>query len=392
MRKVASVVFTGAMLLLTACGGSGGGGGGGSASKAPILVAASVSKTGAYASSGTSVGNGYQLAVDEINQSGGVLGRQMKLILEDDTSEAATVVRLYTRFTTEDKVDVLLSPYGSALGQAAVQLSERAKTPMAHSQTSSAAVFQGTSYNVQAGILPGPQVLAGIPALAKAQGLSTIALANNDLDAFVGICDGVATAAKAAGMEVVTRQQYARSTSDFTSVALKIKQANPDVVVECSAIQDSIGITRALPQQGFRPKMLASATGEDPAFLPALGPLANHAIGYTAWSSKLTTAESSKFAQAYQSRYGNQANGQAAGAYTAVKVIAAAIQKVGSTSKEKVNTALHQQTFPTLLGPYKVDANGVQQGYKPLLVQHQDGNLQIVAPTGSATAKPQAPY
>ncbi len=381
-----------ATLVAAACGGGGGGGSTGGSDKAPIVIAASYSKTGAYASSGTSVANGYQVAVDEINKGGGVLGRQIKLILEDDASDPANVVRLYTRFTSEDKVDALLSPYGSALGGAAVQLSERAKTPMAHSQTSSPTVFKETSYQLQAGILPSTQVLAGVPTLAKSLGFNTVALGNSDLDAFIGICDGVAAAVKSAGMEVVTRQQYAKATSDFSNVALKLKQGNPDVVVECSAVQDSIGLTRALPQAGLKPKMLVSATGDDPAFQPGLGPLANHAIGYTAWSGKLTSSDSTKFAQAYQTRIGSAANGQAAGAYATVKVLAAGIQKANSTDKEKVNKALHQLSLPTILGPYKVDASGVQQGYKALLVQWQDGNEQIIFPENLATAKVQTPY
>ena len=392
MQRALSAAFSGVMLLLVGCGGSAGNTSGGAANKTPILLAASYSKTGAYASSGTNVGNGYQLAVDEINQAGGVLGRQLKLTLEDDTSDAAKVVQLYTKFTSEDKVDALLSPYGSALGGAAVQLSERAKTPMLHSQTSSVAVFKDTSYQVQAGIVPGNLVLADTAAFAKALGYSTIAIVNSDLDAYVGLCDGVANGAKAAGVDVVSRQQYAKGTSDFTSVALKVKQANADVLVECSAIQDTIAITRAVPQQGFRPKLLVTSTGEDSAFAPAVGPLANHVVAYSAWSPKLTAPDSVKFGQAYQSRFGAPGNGQAAGAYTCVKVLVEAIKKANSTDREKVNQALHQQTYPTILGTYKVDPTGVQQGYKPFFVQYQDGVLQIVYPDSAATAKAQKPY
>ncbi|GAC1574402.1 MAG: ABC transporter substrate-binding protein [Candidatus Dormibacteria bacterium] len=395
MRRFTTLVLSAAVFTLAGCGSSGSNNtssGSKETAKGPILMAASYSKTGAYASSGTNVGNGYQLAVDEINKNGGVLGRQIKLDLVDDTSDAATVVQLYTKFTTEEKVDALLSPYGSALGQAAVQLSERAKTPLAHSQTSSTAVFKDTVYNVQAGIVPGALVLNGAPAFAKAQGYSTIGIVNNDLDAYVGICDGVVAGAKKAGMEIVTRQQYAKTTTDFTSVALKVKEANPDVVVECSAIKDTIGITRALPQQGFKPKMLIGSTGEDPAFTASLGPLAEHAIAYSAWSPKLTAPDSVKFAQAYQARFGGPANGQAAGAYTSVKVLAAAMEKAGSTDKEKVNKALHTQTFQTILGPFKTDESGVQQGYKPLLIQYQDGVPQIVFPDKVATAKPIKTY
>ncbi|GAC1574289.1 MAG: ABC transporter substrate-binding protein [Candidatus Dormibacteria bacterium] len=391
MRRLVTLVVSAAVLALAGCGGSGSAPSDKGAAKGPILISGSYSKTGIYASSGTNVGNGYQLAVDEINTAGGVLGRQIKLELVDDTSDAATVVQLYTKFTTEEKVDALLSPYGSALGQAAVQLSERSKTPMVHSQTSSAAVFQNTVYNLQAGILPGTLVLAGAPALMKAQGYSTMALVNTDLDAYVGICDGVANAAKTAGVEVVTRQQYAKTTTDFTSVALKVKQANPDVVVECSAIKDTIAITRALPQQGFTPKLVVTAAGDDAVFTSSLGALANRALAYSAWSPKATAADSVKFRDSYQARFGIPAVGQAAGAYTSVKVLVAAMLKAGSTDKEKVNKSLHTDKFPTILGTYKVDSNGVQQGYTPLLIQYQDGVVQIVDPPKAATAKVQKP-
>ena len=383
--------------VVSACGGgSDDGGGGGSAdasSDEPIVVGASVSLTGAYASSGTNVSNGYELAVKQINDNGGVLGRQIELRVEDDQSDAGVVGRIYTEFLGGGDVDAVLSPYGSALGGPAAQLAERYETPMAHSQTSSPAVFEGTKWSVQAGLGPGRDVLAQVPQFAVDAGYEKITLVSNDLDAFKGICDGVEDAITEAGATLVDRIEYAASTTDFSSTALKISEGAPEVVVECSAIQDSIGVTRALDQQGFRPAIIASPTAVDPAFLDSLGPLAEKVVGYTQFSEALGYDGTEEFVSGYDEEYGTPVNAQAAGAYATVQVLAAAIEEAGSTDKAEVNTALHEGTYDTVIGTYEVDENGVQTGYSPVLFQWLSGKQEIVYPADSPGAvEAQLPY
>ncbi|RBY79894.1 hypothetical protein DQ238_09745 [Geodermatophilus sp. TF02-6] len=382
--------------VVSACGGGSGDGGGGAAeasSDEPIVIGASVSQTGAYASSGTNVANGYELAVQQINENGGVLGRQLELRLEDDQSDAGIVGRLYTEFLGAGDVDAVLSPYGSALGGPAAQLAERYQTPMVHSQTSSPAVFEGTEWNVMAGLGPGRDVLAQVPQFAVDAGYETITLVHNDLDAFKGICDGVEDAIADAGATLVDRIEYAASTRDFSSTALRVAEGAPEVVVECSAIQDSIGVTRALDQQGFRPAVIASPTAVDPAFLDSLGPLAEKVVGYTQFSEALGYEGTEEFVSGYDAEYGTPVNAQAAGAYASVQVLAAAMEEAGSTDKADVNTALHEGTFDTVIGTYEVDENGVQTGYSPVLFQWLAGEQAIVFPEDSPGAvAPQLPY
>jgi branched-chain amino acid transport system substrate-binding protein len=393
--KVALAVAL-AATVTSACGGGSDEGDGAAAaggSDEPIVLGASVSRTGAYASSGTNVANGYELAVQQINDAGGVLGRQLELRLEDDQSDAGIVGRLYTEFLGTDEVDALLSPYGSALAGPAAQLAERYQTPMVHSQTSSPAVFDGTTWNVMAGLGPGRDVLAQVPEFAVGAGYDRITLVNNDLDAFSAICDGVEEAVSGAGATLVDRIEYAAATSDFSSTALRVAEGDPQVVVECSAIQDSIGLTRALDQQGFRPALIASPTSVDPAFLEALGPLAERVVGYTQFAPELEVEGSEAFVQGYDEAYGTAVNTQAAGAYATVQVLAAAIEEAGSTEKEAVNTALHEGSFQTILGEYAVDADGVQTGYSPVLFQYLEGTQAIVYPEDATGAVPaQLPY
>jgi branched-chain amino acid transport system substrate-binding protein len=382
--------------FVTACGGGSDEGNSAAAQPAsdePIVIGASVSRTGAYASSGTNVANGYELAVKQINDNGGVLGRQLELRLEDDQSDAGIVGRIYTEFLGAGDIDAVLSPYGSALGGPAAQLAERYETPMAHSQTSSPAVFEGTKWSVMAGLGPGRDVLAQVPEFAVEAGYEKITLVHNDLDAFKGICDGVEDAIADAGATLVDRIEYAASTTDFSSTALKVSEGAPEVVVECSAIQDSIGVTRALDQQGFRPAMIASPTAVDPAFLESLGELAEKVVGYTQFSEALGYEGTEDFVSGYGEEFGTTVNAQAAGAYATVQVLAAAIEEAGSTDKAEVNAALHEGSFDTVIGTYEVDENGVQTGYSPVLFQWLEGKQAIVYPADSPGAvDAQLPY
>lgn len=379
--------------VVTGCGGGSDDAASGGSSDEPITIGASVSLTGAYASSGTNVSNGYQLAVDQINAAGGVLGRQLSLDLQDDQSDAGIVSRLYTEFLGSDGVDAVLSPYGSALAGPAAQLAERYQTPMVHSQTSSPAVFEGTSWSVMAGLGPGRDTLAQVPQFAADAGYTRVTLVNNDLDAFAAICDGAEDAITDAGAELVDRIEYAASTSDFSSTALRIAEGDPQVVIECSAIQDSIGLTRALDQQGFRPEVIASPTAVDPAFVEGLGDLAERTVGYTQFDEALDFEGTEDFLSGYEDSYDTPVNTQAAGAYATVQVLAAAIEEAGSTDKEAVNDALHSGGFETVLGEYAVDDSGVQTGYSPVLFQWVDGEQAIVFPADVAGAvAAQLPY
>src|SRR6266705_2242449 len=81
--------------------------------QAPIRIGASVSQTGPYALLGQNQLRGYQLCIKHTNEKGGVLGRGLDLVAEDDRSEPATAVRIYEKLITQTKVDAVLGPYSS---------------------------------------------------------------------------------------------------------------------------------------------------------------------------------------------------------------------------------------------------------------------------------------
>ena len=81
----------------------------------PIRVGASLSLTGSFANLGQNQLRGYQLCVKHANEKGGVLGRKLELVFEDDQSQAPVAVRIYEKLITQDKVDAILGPYSSPI-------------------------------------------------------------------------------------------------------------------------------------------------------------------------------------------------------------------------------------------------------------------------------------
>lgn len=388
MRSVVTCAVVGIMgICLSACGNAGTEGSDGDDT---ITIGASVSRTGPLASSGEFLAQGYELGVDQINADGGIDGRKVKLKLYDDRSDPGTVARLYPRLLSQDKVDVLVSPFGTTLGQAAAQFAEKFKKPMVHAITSDADVFADTQYNVQ-GHPAATTLLQDVATVAKQSGYQRIALIANDQKSQLSICQGVEERAEAQGLEVVFSESYAPDTRDFSSLALKAKQADPEVVVTCEFIEDAISLTRALSQQGVEPKMHASVSVQEPTFGESLGNLSNGIVGYVAWSPELDTTGNQEYVSGFEESFSSDATYLSATGYAAIQVIRDAIAKAGSTDSEKLNQALHGSRAKTILGDYKVSPTGVQEGYSSVLVQRQAAGLPIVYPDDVATAKLKLP-
>ncbi len=83
-----------------------------------------MSESGAYAALGQNQVRGYQLCVKHTNDKGGVLGRRLELVVEDDRSDPAAAIRIYEKLVTQDKVDAVLGPYSSPITEAEADLTE----------------------------------------------------------------------------------------------------------------------------------------------------------------------------------------------------------------------------------------------------------------------------
>ena len=371
----------------------------------PIRIGASLSQTGAYAALGQNQLRGYQLCVKHTNDKGGVLGRKLTLVVYDDHSEPATAVRLYQKLITQDKVDLVLGPYGSPITEAVADVTEKHKLPMpAHAATTS--IFKKGRKFVFMVLSPAEVFLEGLVDLAARSGLKTIALINEDTIATRAIVRGTIELAKKKGLQVVFEEAYPKGNTDFAPILTKVRAANPDVLAAGTYFDDAVAITRQLRQLDVNPKMYAVTVGGDlPRFYEILGKDAEFVYGASLWDPELVTLRAGglvpiarqypgarEFVQAHREEFpGADLSYQTAAGYAICQILAEGMKRAGSLDGGKIREAILKLELNTVFGPFRVDQDGFQIAHKVVMFQWQDGKKVIVWPEELAPGKPRFP-
>lgn len=359
----------------------------------PIVVGASISNTGALAVDAAYALKGMQLAVADANARGGWLGRKVELRYYDDKSDAGTAVRLYTKLITEDKVDLLVGPYSSGITQAIAPLINKYKMATIEPESSLPDVYvPGNQWNFQ-GIAVSSSYLEDLMPVAKSQGAKTVAVLALK-SAFSLACHKARLdQARALELKVVYETTYALPQPDFSSIALAVKNANPDVVVGCTYYPDAVGITQAMHRVGFAPKFLGETIGPAEAeFAKALGPLANGIISNTSWWPSIKTKGNAEFIAGYRAKFNESPDYHSAANYAAIEVLGAAVTATKSLDQTKLREWLLRNQVETVQGTFKVNENGAETGFKQYLFQVQGGVGKLVWPKEQAEAPLVVPY
>jgi len=359
----------------------------------PIVIGASVSITGALAVDAAYHLHGLQQGLADANAQGGWLGRKIELKYYDDKSDPGTAVRLYTKLITEDNVDLSIGPYSSGITQAVAPLINKYQKLMIEPEASLPDIYVAPNqWNFQ-GIAPSPGYLEGVLTLAKSHGAKTVAVLALKSAYSLACGEARLAQAKTIGMPVVYQSTYALPQPDFSSLALAIKNARPDVVIVCSYYPDAVGIAQALQRTGFAPQFLAEAVGPaEDEFIKAVGPLANRIMSNTSWWASLKTPGNAAFVTEYAARFHERPDYHAAAGYSAIQVLAAAIKAVKSTDQVKLRDWLLHNKVQTIQGVFASDPNGATTEFGQYLFQIQDGNRKLIWPLAVAEAPAQIPY
>jgi branched-chain amino acid transport system substrate-binding protein len=361
--------------------------------QAPIRIGAALSTTGSYAVLGANQHRGYQLCVKHVNDRGGVLGRKIEFVHYDDQSQPPTAVRLYERLITQDKVDAVIGPYGSAVSEAAANVTEKYRMPMVVSVGAATSIFKKGRRYVFMVLSPAEGFLEGLIDIAAKRGLKTVALVNEDTLFAKSAVQGTTEHAKKRGLQVVFSEPYPKGTTDFSAVLTKVKAASPDVFGAATFFDDAVAITRQMRELDVNPRMYGVTIGGDvPKFHDLLGKNAEFVYGATQWEPELPHPGSKEFYEAYKKEFpGADYSYHSAAGYAGCQILVEGIRRARSLDGEKLREALLTLEMKTVLGPYKVDADGYQVGGVSSMFQWQDGKKVIVWPDAYANGKPRFP-
>jgi branched-chain amino acid transport system substrate-binding protein len=370
-----------------------------------IVFGAALAATGANAREGALTKAGYDFWKDYVNAHGGmkVGGKTYKVDIKyyDDESNPQTAARLVERLVSEDHVNFILGPYGSANSATAAAAVERLKVPMVEGNGAAASIFsQGYKYTF-AVLAPGFKYLQGILEMARtlkpAPKTVAISTANDTFSVEVG--QGAADYATAHGMQVVYQNKYPADTTDVSAVVSGIKAAKADIVLNGGHLDEALLLQRTFKEQDVNAKIFGYSVGPDtPDFRKTLGKDADWVFGGTQWSptAKYKGApgfigDSKVYAAAFDKKYGYIPEYHNAESTAACLAFQYAIEKAGSLDPQKVRDALQNLDVVTFYGILKFDSRGINV-YKPMAVnQIQHGQLMTVWPLGVQNAKPAYP-
>jgi branched-chain amino acid transport system substrate-binding protein len=381
------------------CGSSdsgGGSGGGGSDGGGDIAIGASLPLTGEFSEPGKAAEQGYKVWEAMTNEAGGLLGRDVTFTIRDDASDQNTVVSDYTSLISRDKVDLLLGTFSSLLNIPASTVAERNKklyvepaggAPEIFDRGYRMIFFSQQATSDRQGDLWADWVLR----LPEDQRPRTAAYPTLDDPFAVPVLEGIRRTFEAAGIRTVYQGTYPADTSNFDSIANAIKAKSPDAVVHGAQFADGVGLVRAFTKVGFRPELFfeTSAPSFGDQYLDGIGEEGTEGIFYAvSHTPDAATPGNREFVAKYREMFGGDAVPEdAADAYAAAEVMAAAVEGVGSIDADQTNLAdwLRENPVDTILGQLRWDEAGRPLGAY-LIGQWQSGRAEVVLPTEAATS------
>jgi branched-chain amino acid transport system substrate-binding protein len=374
--------------------------------QAPIRIGASLSMSGSYSALGQNQHRGYQLCVKEANEKGGVLGRKLELVVEDDTSQAATAVQIYEKLITQDKVDAILGPYSSGITEAVANVSEKYRMPMLAPMASTTSIFKKGRKYVFMLLSPAAVYLEGLIEIAAKRGLKTIAVLHEDRLFPKASAQGAVELAKRRGLRVILVESYPKGTTDFSGLLRKVADAKPDVVAAATYFNDAVAITRGLKALDINPKLFGVTVGGDlPKFYKTLGRDAEFVYGGSQWLAELVTLRAgglipiarqypgaAEVVEAHKKMFPDAGfSYHTVGGYGGCQLFIEAINRAGSLDGTRIREAMLKSDTHTAFGAFRVDEGGFQTAHKMVTFQWQGGKKVIVWPEDLAAERPRFP-
>jgi branched-chain amino acid transport system substrate-binding protein len=359
-----------------------------------VVVGGAISQTGRFAEPAGRQVNSIKMWVEEVNGRGGLLGRKINLVLLDDKSDTQTAVKLYEKLITEDKVDVLLAPYSSAITEAVANVNERYKIPFVAYGAASSPIWEKGRKYIFSIVAIAEDYQKGALHLAKQIGVKKVAIIGEDslFPRQSGI--GAKQWADKLGLEVVLQENYPQKQTDFTALLQKVKASGAEAIISNSYFADAAAQVRQLRELNLDFKLFSGTVGPGlPKFAEQLGKTAEYVLGFSQWEPVpdiLKNPGMKEYVAEYEKRFGEKPNYHAGGAYGALQVTEAAIKKAGSFDNEKLREALASIEVTTVFGRYKVNAKGMNE-HEGITFQILDGKRRIVYPEKWAETKAKLP-
>jgi branched-chain amino acid transport system substrate-binding protein len=321
--------------------------------------------TGPFAASGTYVVNGAKIAADEINAKGGVLGKKIELVIEDNKSNPTEAAAVAEKLITADKVPVIMGAWGSSLTLAVMPKLMEYKVPMVVETSSSGKITTtGNPYIFR--ISPPSSVEAAafkdiLPKMSVKK--ADFLVINNDWGR--GAADDFGKTFKIDNVKVGLVETMDQSAQDMSAQLSKIKASDSDTIMVTTAVEQLTLVLKQATALGIKKQIITTGGSQNPdQLIEQAGTAANgtfHLTTFAPWYPDATpNPEATKyFLGEWKKRGFNFAGAtESFRGYDGIRTIAAAIEKAGKAEPEAITKALWEVDLLGLNGKIKFQKQG----------------------------------
>jgi len=343
-----------------------------------IKIGEYASLTGGQASFGISTNNATLLGAEEINKAGGVLGRPIKLIVEDNRSlpgESATIVH---KLIASDKVVAIMGEFASSRSLEGGPICQEKKIPMLSSGSTNPKVTQIGNYIFRSCFTDAFQG-AVMARFALKKGFQNAAVLTDQKQAYSkGLAEEFIKVFTAGGGRIVKQQSYSSGDKDFRTQLTSIKLAKPDMIFIPGYYNEVALIAKQARQQGVKAVMMGGDGWEGGAILDIAGKDLEGCYYSSHFSPDNPDPQIQDFIKNYKAKYGVVPDCQAALGYDSIRIMAEAIARAGNTDPKAIRDALAQtRDFKGVTGIITIDAD--RNASKPAVIQtFHNGRYQFV--------------
>jgi branched-chain amino acid transport system substrate-binding protein len=355
---------------MTACGSSGSSGGGGG----DIVLGMIVPTSGSEAASGTNMRNGAQLAVDEINAAGGVLGKKLKLNVQDEACTAETAVAAANKLVSA-KVVVSVGGYCSGATLPTREIFNRANIPMIIPAANSDKLYEDHLPNVFLINGTGTQQAAAANDWITKRGATKVAIMNGNDAYSKNIAD---LTAKLIGSKLTTNEVYTPGESDYSAAVTAVLKGKPDFIYLTGYYAESGLIIRQLKDNGYTGDIMVGDGSVDAELIKIAGEDKVQGVFATMTQTPKFIPGAEEWIGKYKEKFKSEPGPYSTQSYDAVRVAAEALKKANSTDGKAIMAALDAMDgFEIFSGPLKFssDRTLTNGGFVILEVKGNDFDL-----------------
>ena len=358
LKRVGAVAVAAACVVLTA-GCSGGVAGGGTGSTGDTLKFGMLAPfSGSESAYGDYMKNGATLAVDEINTAGGVNGKKIELIAEDEACDATTAVAGANKLVSQGVV-ASVGGYCSGATLPTLPIFLQAKVPMVIAAANSDDLVNAKQPNVFLVNGTGTQQAQAAVKFAKKSAAKSIYVIDEGDAYSTNLAKAFTAQAKEAGLTVSGTTTVTPTDKDFSTDVDKMIKAGSDFVYYTGYYQAGSLVNHQAKAAGYKGIFLIGDGAVNAEFSKITGKDFTKNVYGTFTTTPDMLDDGGKWTAAYKAKFGSDPGTYALQSYNAVKVMAEAIKQAGSTDMDKVDSALHSlKDFSTASGPISFTEQG----------------------------------